>query len=245
MTEFNSPSSHQAAENHLEFYRRWHTLAAPYFRWQYEQFSPFIGRRVADVGCGPGNLTRFLLDRELYLGIDNDPAMLEELSAEYRGSGNVQVLNVNATASELPDILSRRKIDTVLCCNLLEHLEDDKATVSNLLRSLPAGGKLCLLVPAMPSIFGTLDMVDNHVRRYTKSTLNELFTLAPATIIRIHYFNCIGAIGWWWKGRVAKERIHADANYTVMNRLIPILRPLERLIPPPFGLSLIAIAVRT
>jgi SAM-dependent methyltransferase len=70
-------------EDHLGFYRRWHSLAGPYFKWQYEQFAPYLGARVADVGCGPGNLTANFLDKEYYLGIDLDPDMLAELQLEY------------------------------------------------------------------------------------------------------------------------------------------------------------------
>jgi 2-polyprenyl-3-methyl-5-hydroxy-6-metoxy-1,4-benzoquinol methylase len=56
-----------SAESHLDFYRRWSGHCKPYFRWQMRQFSPYIGNRVGDVGCGLGNFAELLLDRELYL----------------------------------------------------------------------------------------------------------------------------------------------------------------------------------
>lgn len=63
-------------------------------------------------------------------------------------------------------------------------------------------------------------------------------------IERLDYFNLVGALGWWWKGKVLKERTQSDTNYSLMNRLIPVLRPLEKFWNPPFGLSLIVVVRR-
>jgi len=43
------------------------------------------------------------------------------------------------------------------------------------------------------------------------------------------------------KGRVLKQPTHTDDNFGLMNALLPLVRPLERLCPPPFGMSLIGI----
>lgn len=229
---------------HLDLYRRWHQLAQPYFRWQFSQFEPWVGRRVADVGCGPGNLTASLLGRDLYLGIDQDPAMLAAVQAEYGGNAAVHTAAGDVSSPELPALLRSERVDTVLRLNLLEHIEDDRAALANLVAGLEPGGTLGILVPAMPSIYGTLDAIDHHYRRYTLRGVADLLAGAPLTTIRLRYFNAVGALGWWWAGRVRRMQTHADSNYTIMYRLIPILRPLERLVPPPFGQSVIAVARR-
>lgn len=228
--------------SHLQMYRRWHQLAAPYFRWQFEQFQSHIGDRVADIGCGPGNLTGFLQDRELYLGIDRDPAMLAALSDEYGSAESVTTEVVDVLDPKLTTVLRENRTDTVLCLNLLEHLDDDVGALANMVAGLPTGGTLGILVPAIPAIYGTLDALDDHVRRYRRSGLLYLLATQPLDILNLRSFNMVGAFGWWWQGKVRKMPAHADGNYTLMNRLIPLLKPMERLIPPPFGLSLIAIA---
>jgi len=232
-------------EAHLEFYRRWHRLAAPYFQWQIEQFGDCFGNRVADIGCGPGNLTSQLLDRELYLGIDHDPAMLRELELEYASRGNIETEEMDAMDPNLSATLRRHAVDTILCCNLIEHIEADDIVLRQLCNALPRNGVLALLVPAMPSIFGTLDSLDNHYRRYTPDLVRQRLFELPVRVERLRYFNMIGALGWWWKGRVLKAPVQDDENYRLMNIAIPFVRPLEKLIPPPFGLSLVAIARKT
>ena len=229
------------AESHLEFYRRWHRLAKPYIRWQFDQFRPYLGRRVADVGCGLGNFTELLADRDFYLGIDLDEELLCELAREHRHRSHVQTARLDITKPELEQNLAGNQVDTVLCVNVIEHVAEDAVAVRNMAAALPAGGHLCLLVPALPMLFGTLDTLDGHYRRYTKQTLGRLFERLPGRVKRLYYFNLIGAPGWFVKGRVLKQKRHTNDNYALMNALLPVVRPLERLLPPPLGMSVIGI----
>ena len=63
------------------------------------------------------------------------------------------------------------RIDTIVCLNVLEHIEDDRATLADFSRVLPPGGHLALLVPAMPALYGTLDEHLHHFRRYDREPL--------------------------------------------------------------------------
>lgn len=232
------------AESHLDFYRRWHRLSAPYIAWQFEQFRAFLGRRVADVGCGLGNFTHLLLDRDLVLGVDQDEELLADLRKENPALA-VQTLSMDILASGLASALRERAVDTVLCVNVLEHLADDRAAVRNLLDGLPVGGHLCVLVPAMPVLFGTLDTLDGHHRRYTRPTLTRALDHPDASLQVLYYFNLVGAFGWFLKGRIFRQPSHADNNFTVMNRILPAVRAMEGWIHPPWGMSLVAVVERT
>ncbi len=160
-----------AVESHLDFYRRWHRLSKPYIHRQFQQFAPYLGQRVADVGCGLGNFTPWLLDRELYLGVDLDEELLRELESTYHQSPTVKVARLDLAAPAFARTLSLHRIDSLLCVNVLEHIENDRVAVENMVAALPPGGHLCLLVPAFPYLLGTLDQLDGHFRRYTKKTL--------------------------------------------------------------------------
>lgn len=231
-------------ESHLEFYRRWHLMSKPYIAWQLDQFRPYLGTRVADVGCGLGNFTEALLDRELYLGIDLDEELLAELRNNYGSNPNVKTLALDATSPSFPETLRGHGIDTIICANVIEHIEHDNEAVANMIAALPPGGHLCILVPALPSLFGTLDSLDGHFRRYTKRTLTERFQGQPVKLLRNFYFNLLGVPGWFIKGRILKQTTHTNDNYKIMNALLPIVKPLERLLPPPLGMSVIAICKR-
>jgi SAM-dependent methyltransferase len=229
------------SESHLEFYRRWHRLSKPYIQWQLAQFTPYLSRRIADVGCGLGNFTESLLDRDLYLGVDLDAELLAELATNYGTIPHVRTMQLDLTSPTVPAILRDYAVDTILCVNVIEHIEDDWLALRHLVDSLPAGGHLCLLVPALPFLYGSLDHLDGHYRRYTRGSLMDRVRHLPVDVVRTYYFNILGVPGFFLKGRVLKQTTYTDDNYKIMNALIPIVRPLERLFPPPIGMSLIAI----
>jgi SAM-dependent methyltransferase len=229
-------------ESRLDCYRRWHRLAGPYFEWQLSQFKPYLGTRVADVGCGVGNFCRYLLDRELYLGVDLDASLTADQRNEFGGAANVEILQGDITHSSCRALLVSRRVNTILCVNVIEHIEADVQAIENMVAALPTGGMLCLLVPAMSWLYGTLDALDGHHRRYQKRMLRERLKPFPIEVLRLYYFNIVGALGWFVKGRVLKETRQSEENYQAMNLLIPLVSRMERICRPPFGLSLIAIA---
>jgi trans-aconitate methyltransferase len=80
----SSDTGPRREERHA-YYLLWRNLSGPYFDRQVEQFRPFLGRRIADLGCGPGTMTALLApSRELYIGVDHDPRLLEALQDAHR-----------------------------------------------------------------------------------------------------------------------------------------------------------------
>jgi hypothetical protein len=88
------------------------------------------------------------------------------------------------------------RIDLVLSANLIEHVAEDVGAVKSMVAGLPKGGYLALLVPAMPSIYGSLDTLDCHQRRYTPRTLRTVVKASDVTIETLRHFNVAGALGW-------------------------------------------------
>lgn len=228
-------------ESHLEFYQRWNELAKPYFKWQYEQFQPYLGRRIADIGCGLGNLSGFMTNKEAYIGVDIDTELVTKVKSVYAHNKNMEYLVGNIAAEDMVTILKEKAIDTVICINVLEHIREDDKALENILTVLPPGGHLCLLVPAGQWNYGTLDKIDNHYRRYNKKLLTEKLASFPVKIIKLYYFNMLGALGWFLKGKVFRQKAQANDNYYLMNLLLPLSRFSEKCLRPPIGLSLIMV----
>jgi SAM-dependent methyltransferase len=134
--------------------------------------------------------------------------------------------------------------DFVLCQNVLEHVHEDAAAVAALARSLRRGGRLALLVPAGPRLFGPLDRAYGHERRYTPNGLRALIEGSGLGLLDLRPFNLLGVPGWWVKSRTGATSLgkHSLAAYEA---LLPVWRPLERRLRPPWGLSLIAHAEQT
>src|SRR5262249_37058975 len=198
-------------ESRLDCYRRWHALAGPYFEWQLNQFTPYLGARIADGGGGIGNFCGYLLDRELYLGVDLAPDLTLEQRREFGLAANVEIAQGDITQESCRYLLASRRVDSILCVNVIEHIDNDVQALDNMIASLPSGGTLCLLVPAMSWLYGTLDALDGHYRRYRKQMLRERLSSFPVEIVRLYYFNLVGALGWFVKGRVLKETRHGEA----------------------------------
>jgi SAM-dependent methyltransferase len=224
-----------------------------YNAWTYERVREALGNRVLEVGCGTGTITQFLMDRELVVGIDVEPAYVERTRSRFRGQSNVVILVHDLSTISSPDRLLENLpphlrgrvgvgggFDSVLSVNVLEHVGDDLAMLMVIHALLDPGGSLTLLVPCHPSLMSPFDRAIGHYRRYTKDELRGKLEAAGFRIERLRISNPVGAIGWFVNNRLLRrKRLRAVGVY---DRMVPLLAWVDRWMEPPFGLSLIAIA---
>lgn len=215
-------------------------LLRRYDRWIYNRLRPFLGQRVLEVGCGLGNFTPFLLDRELVVATDLSAEYCAAVAARYPDSPNLIVRPHDITADPAP--LVEYSFDTVLCLNVLEHIADDLAALQNIHRVLVPGGVLILLVPAIPALYGSLDAAIGHWRRYWRDELIRKVTDAGFTAETCFYFNFLAILGWWVSGKLLRLHIAPASQLRIFDLLVPFCAFLETLYPPPIGLSLVLIA---
>jgi glycosyltransferase involved in cell wall biosynthesis len=217
---------------------------APYNRWLHDQFDGYLGNRILEVGAGVGNQTRYFIDRERVIASDIEAHYLRELKTKFgrRGSVRVGSFHFPLTGQDRAD-LQAEQLDTVVCLNVLEHIEDDRATVRDFASVLPPGGHLVLLVPSLPALYGTLDINLGHHRRYNREEMMRLLAEAGFTVESLRFLNRVGALGWWLNSRVLRRRVLPRGQLAAFKWLLPLLR-FEQRHPPGFGLSLLALARR-
>ncbi len=216
--------------------------AERYNRWMFEQLAPWLGQRVLEIGAGIGSFTRFLLDRPLALATDLNPRYLRILANTFERHTRVEVAPLDLRTFD-PAPLAARGIDTVVCLNVLEHVEDDRAALRRLHDALVPGGRLLLLVPAHPRLYGPIDRAVHHFRRYGRADLVGRLEEAGFHVERTIFFNRLGVLGWFVNGTLLRRRRVPGLQVRFQNLLVPLLRAEAR-VPMPFGLSLIAIARR-
>jgi SAM-dependent methyltransferase len=216
--------------------------ASNYNRWIADQARAHLGRHVLDAGCGSGNITRLLLDRDLVVAIDVWEDFVVTTSRAFAAETNVAVHRFDLADPRLPAELGAHgyELDSAMCVNVLEHIEDDRQALSNLAALLPPHAPIFLLVPAFPVLYGEHDRADHHFRRYTKRSLRETVAPLPLEIELDYYLNLPGFFAWLLLVRVLRSRL-SEESIGFYDRLIPAIRRVESRVRAPFGQSLVAV----
>lgn len=212
---------------------------APRFtQWMADVIRPYIGERVLEIGAGTGNLTLQLIPRKLYYASDINPhylTYLQNLIPDH------PYLRVGYTDGEKHDSYpSEEKFDSVICLNVVEHLENDFGALRNIYDALEENGRAIVLVPCGPGLYGTLDKVLGHFRRYTKEQFTEVAAKAGFHIEAVLSFNRFGSPAWWLNGRLLRRKTFGLWQIKMLNFLTPLVRGIDRFLPFP-PLSIIAI----
>jgi 2-polyprenyl-3-methyl-5-hydroxy-6-metoxy-1,4-benzoquinol methylase len=177
------------------------------------------GGVLVDVGCGSGRLWSFISDRvDRYLGVDvvrydGLPEGIEFISFDL-DSGQVSLANGSA--------------DLVCAVEVIEHLENPRAFVRELVRLAKPGSFVIVTTPNQLSLLSKLTFIlknqfnafqeapglyPAHITALLELDLIRIFTESGLTNIQIHYSN-VGRIPftpWHWPTRLGlRDRTFSD-----------------------------------
>ncbi len=219
------------------------SFAPKFNRWMADTILPYTGRTVVEIGAGMGNMSRHLSPhRTFYAATDVNSEYTDHLRKMFRHRPAVCVRKLDATRPEDFEAFGRQ-VDTVICLNVLEHIEDDAATLRLIRTLLVPGGRLILLVPNDPSAYGTVDKEIGHYRRYTPAGLRELMTRMGYQVEDILKFNRVSMPAWRFTGQIRKARTLSRFSLRVFDRLVWLWRKIDGALPWEPS-SIIAIARR-
>lgn len=137
-----------------------------------------------DIGCGSGAAAQLIMrnyDLEV-VGYDISPDAV--IASKARG-----VTTHQADVSKLP--IKSDSQDFALALDVIEHLEDRKILLEEILRILKPGGRCLITVPAHMWLWSKHDELNHHFRRYSKSILIEDLQFVGFEIARIRWWNSI------------------------------------------------------
>lgn len=212
-------------------------------RWMFDQYAPRVGGDVAELGPGVGTFSEHMLAqgvRRLHL-VEPEPVFADVLERRFLTDPRISL--ARETLPEAPSLRNGQRFDFMLCQNVLEHIADHQEAVRTMAHALNPGGRLTVLVPAGPRLYGSLDRSFGHHRRYTPALLRHLVEAAGLRLVDLYAFNLLGVVGWWVKGRLGATRLGAS-SLRAYEALLPLWRPVESRIRPRWGLSLVAHAER-
>lgn len=209
-------------------------------KWMYDQMKPYMKGRILEIGSGIGNISKILVN-------DQKDVVLSDYSSNYIDLLKEKFENTIVLQIDLvdPNFETKHKnlfgdFDFIFALNVVEHIEDHELALKNIYKLLKNHGVVFILVPAYQGLFNKFDIALQHHRRYTRKTLQNLFTRFK--LINSYYFNFIGIFGWFIVGKVLGKKIIPESNMKIYNTLVPIFKIVDKIIFNKVGLSVIQIA---
>jgi SAM-dependent methyltransferase len=198
-------------------------------------------KRILNVGAATGRSTEILQPFGQVKSLEFD-------GPSYEYCRDILKLDiVQGSITELP--FENDSFDLVCAFDVIEHVEDDRLAVSELMRVCKPGGIVFVTVPAFMSLWSAHDEINLHYRRYRKKGLQALFS--GGRIMRTTYFNTL-LFPLIWMARTLGNMVGRTGKVTkpdnewMQSRLTDLLfgfifsmeRPLIQNINLPFGVSL-------
>ena len=215
-----------------------------YYDWIVDTFRPWLRGHAMEIGAGIGTISTRVVDNVERLDIVEPSAHLAPWFPKSLTENPKTSFFFETLERHLPQVADTT-CDSLVMVNVLEHIEDDVATVRELHRVLKPGGHLLLFVPALGFLFSELDRLHGHYRRYYLHPLADLLERNGFQIVLKRYFDMAGILPWWLINTVGKKTDFDPDMVGFYDRfIIPASRFLEKRISPPFGRNIIIIAER-
>lgn len=209
--------------------------------WIAELLRPALSGCTLEVGAGIGTMSvRFAPYVAHLLSIEPAENLETRLKSATSAHSNVEV------RTALSSDVHERDFNAITYVSVLEHIEDDGAELRLAHQLLAPSGRLAIFVPAMPSLYGTIDRLSDHYRRYTRGGLETIVREAGFAIDQIHYLDVASVVPYWLAYRVVKIKTLGGGSGALFDRLlVPASRAVQRVWRrPPFGKNLVCLATK-
>ncbi len=213
----------------------------PWFVARRELFAALAGddkkTRILDVGCGTGIFLSHLkaLGFEHLAGVE----ISDNLRAKFRDP-EIQLFD------RLPDGVW----DKVFMLDVLEHIEDDRGTLAEVIERLAPGGRFYASVPAHPFLWSRHDEINLHHRRYRRRELEHKLTAAGFRLLKLSYWNLSGLPPAFLARMLRRDESSTDFELggswalKLYGGALRLENRLLRVLSLPMGVSLVVIAQR-
>lgn len=171
--------------------------------------------RVLDLGCSSGLMTAEILSEWPAAAVIGVDAEADGLAVAHEALPGVPF--VHASGTDLP--IDDCSMDAVVSLNVLEHIPDDTAVLSEIQRVLRPAGTAVVVVPYNPDLFDYYDVHLQHERRYGRHEMAD----KGASVGLEHVTSaCLGSVLYpaFWTAKKLHRRRHPDPDPTERQRLV-------------------------
>jgi hypothetical protein len=215
-------------------------MAVNHRKWFVAFATPYLGDHPVEVSAGLGDYAAEWLEHTSKMTLTEASSermvALKERFADNPGVSVRELLLPSDVKAEHSAAISY---------NVLEHIDDDIGGLRTMRALVRPGGYVITVVPAFPFAMGPADIATGHVRRYTKKTMRAALKAADLEIVKLHYANSLGLIGYYVSTCLLKQMPGPGPMVKFYDSTVaPMTRFMERAFNPPFGQSVISIARR-
>lgn len=166
------------------------------------------GPKILDIGCGAGHLMNIIKSKEKNVyGVEPDKKLVRLSKKLYgrlpiykRSISNIDKINY--------------KFNTITMIDVLEHIKNDTKALKLIKERMRKNGKLIIVVPSIPFLYGIRDRKLGHFRRYSIKQLSELLDKHDFEIQEIRSWNTVGILPYF----ISEKIFHKELNQAMLRR---------------------------
>lgn len=187
----------------------------------------YLGRTIVgdvlEVGAGSGSYSVQLSEEaDAILCIEPEESRFQALEQTVQHRKNVSIFKgtLSQFLSDQRSTSSYQEFDCVFYAHVLEHISEDVAELRMAAKCLSEDGNLVVVVPSLPRLYGSVDALTGHCRRYTKKELTAVAHAAGLEVSSIKYFNPLAIIPYWIMYRLIKVRSVGSGQLGLYDRIM-------------------------
>ena len=131
----------------------------------HDNLAPTGKTSFLEIGCGTGRFIQQIVENE-NLEITGSEIYLKGLLYAKKNLPNVDFIQFDVTQGVVGE-----DFDLIAAFDVIEHIENDVAAISNINKMLHKGGGLIITVPQHMFLWSKLDEIVKHKRRYSRREL--------------------------------------------------------------------------
>jgi glycosyltransferase involved in cell wall biosynthesis/tRNA A58 N-methylase Trm61 len=201
---------------------------------------------ILEVGAGSGSFSRFISEVASHI-VSVEPSQKFYIDLAKKMDS---INNAESFCGTLSDFVASngaggvaRKFDRVIYTHVLEHIRDDISELKLAKQQIHPSGKAIVVVPSMPRLYGSVDSLSGHQRRFTFNELKTVAELSGFEVESIRYFNPLAIAPYWFLYRIIGVKSVGSGQLGLYDRLfVPLAYKMMRIfggrIP---GINLIAV----
>jgi len=196
----------------------------------------YIEKDVLEVGAGCGSFaSNYLNFTENLTLTEADNKNFKDLKEKFSDHKNIKIIKSDNVKK------IKGSFDTIVYFNVLEHILKDNAEIANAAKKLKKNGYLIFLVPAHQSLYGNLDKIAGHHKRYDINFFNKRRT--NLKIIVNKYLDSLGYFLYFFNRFFYKKEIYPSKFKIFLwdKIFVPITIIVDFLIFYKFGKNILCI----